>query len=60
MHSYTGPYRSTFHPVRTMKARDLFLLEVLLAILGAFTLAWLASRNADLLGRMLMSWPGLR
>jgi hypothetical protein len=43
-----------------MKPRDLFFLEVLLAILGALTLGLLASGNADLLGRMLTSWPGLR
>lgn len=60
MRTYIGPYRSTFHPVRTMKPRDLFLLEVVLAILGALILALLASSNADLLGRMLMSSPGLR
>lgn len=60
MRTYIGPYRSAFHPVRAMKPRDLFLLEVLLAILGALTLALPASRNTELLGRMLMSWPGLR
>lgn len=43
-----------------MKPRDLFLLEILLAILGALTLALLASCNAELLGRMLTTWPGLR
>lgn len=60
MRTYIGLYRSTFPPVRAMNPRNLFFLEVLLAILGALILALLASRNADLLGRMLMSWPGLR
>ena len=43
-----------------MKPRNLFLLEVLLAIAGAIALGVLASRNADVLGRVLSIWPLMR
>ena len=43
-----------------MKPRNLFLLEVLLAIASAVILAVLASRNAELLGPVLAIWPPLR
>lgn len=42
-----------------MKPRNLYLLEVLLAVAGAFTLAFLAAHHADLL-RVLSAWPWFR